>query len=333
MNAKHVSLISRPQGVPTAENFKLETVVFPALQAGDILVKNLWMSVDPYMRGRMVDRKSYIPPFPLGAPLEGGAIGKVIASNNAEFPVGSNVNSMMGWRTHFISNGKGLTQLPTLPISEAHFLGALGMPGMTAWTGLHRIGQIKSTDTVLISAASGAVGSIACQLAKIAGAKVIATVGSDEKSAFLRGLGIEDVINYKTCGNLTKAIAEVAPQGIDLYFENVGGDHLTAALNCLNPFGRIAVCGMIAQYNDTTPAAGPANLANIVGKRLKIEGFIVSDHWDHYAEFSKHMASWLTTGVVKAEMTVYEGIEQAAAAFIGLFEGKNMGKMVVKLEE
>ncbi len=331
MNSKQISLKTRPMGLPTAENFQIDTVTLPAIGNGELLVKNLWMSVDPYMRGRMVDRKSYVPPFALGDVMEGGAIGEIIESNHPDFPVGGKVNSMLGWRTHFVSNGKGLTLLPALPINEAHFLGALGMPGMTAWTGLNRIGKMKSTDTVLVSAASGAVGSIACQLAKIAGATVIATVGSDEKAAYIRSLGVEHVINYKTCGNLTQAISEAAPKGIDLYFENVGGDHLTAALNTLKPFGRIAVCGMISQYNDTAPVAGPANLANIIGKRLTLSGFIVSDHWDDYAEFSQQMGAWLISGAVSAEMTVYEGIENAATAFIGLFEGKNTGKMVVKL--
>ena len=331
MESTQVTLLSRPDGLPRDENFGLTTVTLPELTEGEVLVKNLWMSVDPYMRGRMVDRKSYIPPFAIGAPLEGGAIGEIIASKNAAFPVGAKVNSMLGWRTHYVSGAKGLTLLPTLPLDDAHFLGALGMPGMTAWSGLYRVGNLKATDTVLISAASGAVGTVACQIAKIAGAKVIATVGSDEKADSLRAKGIDNVINYKTCGSLTKAIATAAPQGIDLYFDNVGGDHLAAALNTLNNFGRIAVCGMISQYNDTTPTPGPSNLANIIGKRLRVEGFIVSDHWDHYGEFSQQMAQWLIAGAIQADSTVYQGIENAAAAFMGLFEGKNNGKMLVKL--
>jgi len=331
MESIQVILKSRPQGTPSPDNFALATIQLPELQEGEVLVKNRWMSVDPYMRGRMVDRKSYIPPFAIDAPLEGGAVGEVIASKNSDFPVGSKVSSMLGWRTHFVSGAKGLTQLPTLPISDEHFLGALGMPGMTAWSGLYPVGKLQESDTVLISAASGAVGSVACQIALNAGAKVVATVGSDDKADNLRAKGIEHVINYKTCGSLTKAIAAAAPQGIDLYFENVGGEHLTAALNTLNSFGRISVCGMISQYNDTVPTPGPANLANIIAKRLRIEGFIVSDHWGQYAEFSKHMAQWLIEGKVEAESTVYDGIDQATAAFIGLFEGKNTGKMLVKL--
>ena len=331
MESTQVILQSRPVGLPSEENFALSTVTLPVLTEGDVLVKNLWMSVDPYMRGRMIDRKSYVPPFTIGAPLEGGAIGEIIASKNTDFPVGAKVSSMLGWRTHYVSGSKGLTLLPKLPLSESHFLGALGMPGMTAWSGLYRVGKMKPTDTVLISAASGAVGTVACQIAKMAGATVIATVGSDQKAESLRAKGIENVINYKTCPNLTKAIAVAAPQGIDLYFDNVGGDHLTAALNTLNTYGRIAVCGMISQYNDTTPTPGPANLANIIGKRLRVEGFIVSDYWDQYDEFSKQMAQWLIAGSVQAESTVYDGIGNAAAAFIGLFEGRNTGKMLVKL--
>ncbi|ACJ29877.1 Zinc-containing alcohol dehydrogenase superfamily [Shewanella piezotolerans WP3] len=331
MNAKQIQLKSRPEGLPNANNFAEAEVALAAIKDGEFLVKNLWMSVDPYMRGRMIDRKSYIAPFEIGAVLEGGAIGEVIESNNSEFPVGSKVNSMHGWRSHYVTDGTEITRLPQTPISESHFLGVLGMPGMTAWTGLNRIAELKSGETLFVSAASGAVGSVAVQIGKLMGARVIASVGSDEKAEHIKSLGVDAVINYKTCGDLTAALAQAAPEGIDVYFENVGGEHLTAALNNMKDHGRIAVCGMIAQYNDTVPTPGPANLAQIIMKKLKIEGFIVFEHWAHYPEFAKQMGQWLAEGKVTAEQTVYEGLSNAPEAFIGLFEGKNRGKMIVKL--
>ncbi|GIU07849.1 NADP-dependent oxidoreductase [Shewanella sp. c952] len=331
MNAKQIQLKSRPEGLPNANNFAEAEVALAAIKDGEFLVKNLWMSVDPYMRGRMIDRKSYIAPFEIGAVLEGGAIGEVVESNNSEFPVGSKVNSMHGWRSHYVTDGTEITRLPQTPISESHFLGVLGMPGMTAWTGLNRIAELKSGETLFVSAASGAVGSVAVQIGKLMGARVVASVGSDEKAEHIKSLGVDAVINYKTCGDLTAALAQAAPEGIDVYFENVGGEHLTAALNNMKDHGRIAVCGMIAQYNDTAPTPGPANLAQIIMKKLKIEGFIVFEHWAHYPEFAKQMGQWLAEGKVTAEQTVYEGLSNAPEAFIGLFEGKNRGKMIVKL--
>ncbi|WP_394147825.1 NADP-dependent oxidoreductase [Shewanella atlantica] len=331
MEAQQILLDSRPEGMPTQANFKLATTPLAEINHGEFLVKNLWMSVDPYMRGRMIDRKSYIAPFATGEVLEGGAIGEVIESLNPDFPVGTKVSSMLGWRSHYVTDGSEHTRLPDTPLSESHFLGVLGMPGMTAWTGLNRIAKLQEGETLFVSAASGAVGSVACQLGKLMGAKVIASVGSDDKVQHLLSLGVDGVINYKRSQDLSAALKSAAPQGIDVYFENVGGEHLSAALDNMNDHGRIAVCGMISQYNDTTPTPGPANLAMIIIKKLKIEGFIVFEHWDHYPEFAKQMGQWLATGAVKAEQTIYEGLEQAPNAFIGLFEGRNRGKMVVRL--
>ncbi|MBC7003158.1 NADP-dependent oxidoreductase [Photobacterium sp. BZF1] len=331
MNSQQVHLASRPQGTPSKDNFELVTVALPELKEGEILVQNTWMSVDPYMRGRMIDRKSYIPPFQIGEVLEGGAIGEVTQSNNPDFPVGSKVSSMLGWRSHFISDGTGLTLLPTTPLPEQTFLGIMGMPGMTAWTGLFRIADLQPSDTVFVSAASGAVGSIACQIAKMHGCTVIGSVGSQEKADYLLSLGVDAVINYKEAEDLTQALAEVAPQGVDVYFENVGGEHLEAALNNMNDYGRIAVCGLISQYNATEPQPGPSNMAMLIIKKLKMQGFIVFDHWAHYGEYAQQMGQWIADGKVKYEETVYQGIDQAADAFIGLFEGKNKGKMLVKL--
>ncbi|MGF1873651.1 NADP-dependent oxidoreductase [Photobacterium indicum] len=284
MNIQEIQLASRPTGIPSAENFALAQNTLPDIQDGEVLVKNLWMSVDPYMRGRMMDRASYIAPFQIGEALEGGAIGEVLESKNSEFPVGTKVNSMQGWRSHYISNGNGLTALPVTPLPDQSFLGIMGMPGMTAWTGLFRIANLKPTDTVFISAASGAVGSVACQIAKMHGCTVVGSTGSDDKVALLKDLGVDVVINYKKESNLIEALAKAAPQGIDVYFENVGGEHLEAALANMNDYGRMAVCGMISQYNATEPQPGPTNLAMLIIKKLKVEGFIVFDHWAHYGE-------------------------------------------------
>ncbi|GIU06924.1 NADP-dependent oxidoreductase [Shewanella morhuae] len=328
---REIHLASRPEGMPSVDNFALVNKSLAPLADGQVLIKNLWMSVDPYMRGRMVDRKSYIAPFALNQVLEGGAIGEVIASKNNEFPVGTKVSSMLGWREHAVTDTDGLTALPQTELDSSHFLGVLGMPGMTAWTGLTRIANLKAGETLFVSAASGAVGSVACQLGKLMGARVIASVGSDEKAQLLQSYGVDSIINYKTCGDLTQALAKAAPEGVDVYFENVGGEHLAAALSNMKDHGRIAVCGMISLYNESTPTAGPDNLSLIVMRKLKLEGFIVFEHWDHYPEFAAKMAQWLAEGKVQAEQTIYQGIEQAPDAFIGLFEGKNRGKMLVKL--
>lgn len=328
---REIHLANRPEGMPTTQNFTLLKKALSPLKDGQVLIQNLWMSVDPYMRGRMADRKSYIAPFALNQVLEGGAIGEVIASKNSKFPVGTKVSSMLGWREHAVTDTTDLTAIPLTALDSSHFLGVLGMPGMTAWTGLTRITDLNAGETLFVSAASGAVGSVACQIGKLMGARVIASVGSDEKAELLKSYGVDAVINYKTCGNLTQALTKAAPEGIDVYFENVGGEHLAAALNNMKDHGRIAVCGMISQYNNTNPTPSPDNLSLIVMRKLKLEGFIVSEHWAHYPEFAVKMAQWLAEGKVKAEQTIYQGLEQAPDAFIGLFAGKNRGKMLVKL--
>ncbi|MGL5668123.1 MAG: NADP-dependent oxidoreductase [Shewanella sp.] len=331
MISSQIHLASRPVGMPTLANFKQVEVTLPALKAGEVLVKNTWMSVDPYMRGRMMDRDSYIPPFQIDAVMDGGAIGEVIESLNPQFPVGAKVSHISGWRSAFISDGQDLTLLPAVNIPEQYFLGVIGMPGLTAWVGLMQIAKLKPTDTVFVSAASGAVGMVVCQIAKLNGCKVIASVGSDEKAELVQSLGVDAVINYKKVTDLTQALRDAAPDGIDVYFENVGGAHLEAALNVLNEYGRIPVCGMIADYNAQAPVSGPSNLLAINTKKLTMQGFIVMDYFDQFEEFIAQMAQWLQAGKVKSEETVYQGLDQAAEAFIGLFEGKNKGKMLVKL--
>ncbi|MET4692500.1 NADP-dependent oxidoreductase [Endozoicomonas lisbonensis] len=331
-NNREIHLQRRPSGMPVAEDFKLVSTPLAGVKKGEVLIRNLWMSVDPYMRGRMIDRKSYIPPFALGAVLEGGAIGEVIESDNPAFAVGQKVAHMSGWREYYISNGEDLQPLPESPVPDQAFLGVLGMPGMTAYTGLLKIGELKQNDNVFVSAASGAVGSIVCQIAKLKGCYVVGSVGSDAKAEYLTSeLGVDAAINYKTSKDLSADLAAACPNGIDVYFENVGGAHLEAALNVINDHGRIAVCGMIDQYNAEEPVPGPTNLAMIIIKKLKIQGFIVFEHWDEYPAFVQQMSQWILEEKVRYRETVYEGIELAPEAFMGLFTGKNTGKMLVKL--
>ncbi|WP_172197121.1 NADP-dependent oxidoreductase [Niveibacterium sp. COAC-50] len=330
-STREVRLASRPAGMPTAANFEIATTPVPPLKAGEVLVKNLWMSVDPYMRGRMVDRESYVPPFQVGKALEGGAVGEVLESSSPKFKVGDIVLSSFGWREHFVAADTQVHRVDTRLAPPQAWLGVIGMTGMTAWTGLTRIAHIQAGETVFVSAASGAVGAIAVQIAKLHGCRVVASVGSDEKANWVRELGADAVINYRTAGDLTAALKAAAPEGIDVYFENVGGAHLEAALNALKPNGRVAVCGMIEQYNATEAPKGPSNLAQVIMKRLRLEGFIVSDHWDHYPQFVGEMATWLAAGKIQTRETVREGLEAAPEAFIGLFRGENTGKMLVKL--
>jgi NADPH-dependent curcumin reductase CurA len=335
IKSKEIHLASRPNGMPTKDNFKLAEVEMRAIKDGEILIKNHWMSVDPYMRGRMMDMESYVPPFQIGEPLSGGAIGEVIESKNADYPVGTWLNHFNGWREYAISDGMLDQKIdPTLAPPQA-FLGVLGMPGMTAYAGLLRIGELKEGDNVFVTAASGAVGGVVCQIAKAKGHYVAGSAGSDDKCKWLEDVaGIDKAINYKhhkTQPELEAAMRDACPNGIDVYFENVGGDHLTSALNLMNPFARAPLCGMISRYNDTTPTPGPWNLVMAVGKSLKLQGFIVSNHLDLANDFVRDMSGWIKDGKIKWEETVYEGVEKAPDAFLGLFSGANFGKMLVKL--
>ena len=330
--SREIRLKRRPTGLPSAEDFELATVTVPEPGSGEMVVHNVYMSVDPYMRGRMVDRKSYVPPFALGDTLNGGAVGQVVQSNGGPLAVGTYVLNGWGWREYFSSDGKGLTTIdPSIAPVQA-FLGAVGMPGQTAYFGLLDIGQPKAGETVFVSAAAGAVGSMVCQIAKIKGCRVVGSVGSQAKVDWLRDeLGVDAAFNYKEATDLKAELGKHCPNGIDVYFENVGGDHLEAALAHMNQHGRIPVCGMISQYNATESVPGPSNLGLIIGKRLKLQGYIVSDYRARAGEFYADMKEWIASGQIKWQETVVEGIENAPHAFIGLFTGDNMGKMLVKL--
>lgn len=329
-----VRLNAYPDGMPTPDIFDYVECDLPALADGEMLVRNIWMTVDPYMRGRMTpSRDSYVPPFALNQVMDGGAAGVVVESNNGMFAVGDYVSGMTGgWREYHVTSGMGLTRVdPNLAPLQA-YLGVLGMPGMTAWYGLLKIGDPREGETVFVSAASGAVGALVCQIAKLKGCRVVGTAGSDTKCDWLRDeIGVDAAINYHTAGDgLMDALGAAAPDGIDVYFENVGGTHLEAALEHMNQNGRIVACGMISQYN-APDAVGVRNLFYIVGKRLMVKGFIVSDHFTEFPEFAAEMGAWIADGKIRWKETVYDGLEKAPEAFIGLFTGDNFGKALVRI--
>jgi NADPH-dependent curcumin reductase CurA len=328
--SRQIRLTSRPSGLPTAADFTLASIEVASPRDQEVLVRNRFMSVDPYMRGRMNDGKSYIPSFELGKTLEGGAVGEVIESRATKFKPGDAVISNLGWREYFIASPNELhaVNCEVQPLSV--YLGALGMTGMTAWVGLNLV-QVKAGDIILISGAAGAVGSVAGQLAKLRGCRVIGSAGSMEKVLFLKeSCGFDDVFNYKA-GPIREQLNEAAPEGIDVYFDNVGGETLEAALSALRVHGRIIACGSISGYNDKTPLPGPSNLFNIITKRLTIKGMIVLDWLDRQDEFEKEVGGYFRDGKLIHKETVVEGIDNAVDAFLGLFRGQNVGKMVVKL--
>ena len=336
--SRQIVLAERPVGRPTDKTFRLETVDLPDPGEGQVLVRNTWMSVDPYMRGRMYDRESYVPSFQVGQPLDGGVVGEVVKSRNPNLKEGDVVSHFLGWREYALIDGPGAPsaiggafKIDTSLAPAQAYLGVLGMPGLTAYAGLLAHGKPKAGETVFVSAASGAVGSLVGQIAKIKGCRVVGSAGSDEKVAFLtKELGFDAAFNYKT-PDVEGALRKACPKGVDVYFENVGGPQLQAVLNVMNPFGRIPVCGMIAEYNATAPTPGPTNLISVIPKRITIRGFIVSDHNDMMPDFIRDMSGWIKSGQVKYQETVHEGIAEAPAAFLGLFDGENTGKMLVKL--
>ena len=328
---REIRLKSRPVGMPTAANFELASVDLAAPGAGEVQVKNLWMTVDPYMRGRMNDVQSYTPPFALGKALDGGAVGEVVASGDPGFKPGDLVQSGFGWREGFNAPAGSVQKLDTMGMPPQTFLGAAGMPGLTAYVGLLKIAALKDGDVVFVSGAAGAVGSMVAQIAKAKGHTVIGSAGGADKIAFLKSIGVDHTIDYKVETDLTAALAKAAPGGIDVYFDNVGGDHLIAALNAAKPFARFALCGAISMYNATQLPAGPPNLMLMVGKQLRMEGFIVSSSWDMMPAFLRDLSQWVKDGKVTWKETVFEGIEKAPDAFLGLFKGENLGKMLVKL--
>ena len=332
--AKRIVLASRPVGEPKPSDFRIEEIPVPAPRPGQVLLRTIWLSLDPYMRGRISDAASYAQPVPIGGVIEAGTVCEVIASNNPAFAKGDIVLARAGWQTHALSDGKGLAKIdPKLaPISTA--VGVLGMPGMTAYTGLLDIGRPQPGETVVVAAASGAVGSAVGQIARIKGARAVGIAGGKDKCEFVKNeLGFDHCVDHRD-PDLAARLKDACPKGIDVYFENVGGAVFDAVFPLLNPFARVPVCGLIAHYNDTEakPPKWAASLMRaILTKRLTVRGFIVSDFAARHADFLRDMSQWVREGKVKYREFVTEGLDTAPAAFMGLLKGANFGKQLVRV--
>ena len=329
-----IRLASRPSGWVTEDNFTTTSEAVPDIGDDQLLVRNIFMSVDPYMRGRMNDVKSYVPAFQIGEVLKASVVGVVVASRHENYAEGDYVTGMLGWENFSVSDGTQLRKVNSRSQPLSYHLGVLGMPGMTAYVGLHTIARAKPDDAVFVSAASGAVGSVVGQLAKIHGCQVSGCAGSDEKVAMLtESLGYDAAFNYRNSESLPKSIKDVCPKGIDVNFENVGGEIFEAALWSMRDFGRIAMCGMISNYNDEQLQPGPRGMMAIVGRRLKMQGFIVTDHPDVCQEYVAKASAWLDDGKLIYHETVADGVENAPTAFIDMLQGRNTGKQIVRLSE
>jgi len=327
---RRVLLASRPSGWVSEANFKIDEVPLPAPADGQVLVKNLWLSLDPYMRGRMNEGKSYAARQELGEVMIGGTVGEVVESKHPKFAKGDQVLGMLGWQQYGLSDGKGLNKVDASRVPLSAYLGVLGMPGVTAWVGLLDICQPKAGETVLVSAASGAVGSVVGQIAKIKGCRAVGIAGGKAKCDYVaKELGFDACVDYKA-GKLNDDLKAAAPNGVDCYFENVGGEILDAALRRMNAFSRIAVCGLISQYNATEPY-GVKNFQSILTNRIKVQGFIVSDRMELWPKALAELAGWVVAGKIKYRETVTEGLDNAPKAFIGLLKGENFGKQLVRL--
>lgn len=328
---KEIQFASRPAGMPTLDNFKIVDAAVPQLNDGEVFVRTLYISVDPYLRGRMREGKSYVPPFEIGQVIQSGVIGKVVESRATEFKQGDLVTGMLGWRLYNLAKTPELRKVdPRLaPVTTA--LGVLGMPGLTAYFGLLDIGQPKEGETVVVSGAAGAVGMTVCQVAKIKGARAVGIAGSDEKNQYLREeLGVDAAVNYKEA-DMRKALKEACPQGIDVYFDNVGGEVSDAVLPLLNHGARIVICGQISLYNLDKPDVGPRPQPALLVNSALMKGFIIIDYAGRFAEGVMELAQWLTAGKLKYAETIVEGFENTPNAFIGLFSGENLGKQIVKV--
>lgn len=329
---KAILLKNRPEGTPTLANFEFVEIEKPTVSDREVLLKTKYVSVDPYLRGRMRDEKSYIDPFELGKPIQSGVIAEVVESQNPDFKKGDYVNGMLEWKQFQTSNGKGLQKVDPSKAPLSAYLGILGLTGITAYVGLLKIGEPKEGETVLVSGASGAVGSVVGQLAKIKGCEVVGIAGSDEKIKLLTDtFGFDAGINYKTTENMRKAIKDACPNGVDVYFDNVGGEIMDAAIANMNRFGRVVNCGAISLYNETEQPTGPRLETSLVKKSLKMQGFIARDFQDEFKNIVPQLATWLNDDKLTYEETIVDGFDNTPQAFIDLFKGKNKGKMVVKV--
>ncbi|SDG80673.1 hypothetical protein SAMN04488136_10323 [Vibrio xiamenensis] len=336
-NNRRIVLASRPVGAPTADNFRLESVAKPTIADGEVLLHTEYLSLDPYMRGRMSDAKSYAEPVAIDAVMVGGTVSRVVESKHADFAVGEWVLSYAGWQDYAVSKGEGLLKLGQNPQNPSHALGVLGMPGFTAYMGLLDIGQPQAGETVVVAAATGAVGSMVGQIAKIKGCKVVGIAGGADKCEFAKQtLGFDECIDHRAA-DFADQLANACDSGIDVYFENVGGKVFDAVLPLLNSKARVPLCGLISQYNNTSLPDGPDRMAMLMGqlliKRIKMQGFIIFDDYGHrYNEFAQDMSQWVAQGKIHYREHVVEGLENAPQAFIGLLEGQNFGKLVVKTQ-
>src|SRR5262245_49692297 len=323
--AREIRLVARPQGFPGEDLFEVAETAIPTPAEGQVLIRNAYFSVDPYMRPRMNDVRSYVAPFTLGEAMTGGAVGQIAVSRNSRYAEGEWVLHQLGWREWALSDGAALRRLDAslAPVSTA--LGVLGMPGFTAWYGLFVLGEPQEGETVFVSGAAGAVGSAAGPIARVAGCRVIGSAGTKEKLAWLDELGFDAAFDYSE-QNPRQALRELAPDGIDIYFDNVGGDHLEAAIGALRNHGRVLACGSISRYNDAEPAPGPRNMFMVVTKRLRLQGFIILDHFDRFGECAREAAEWYRDGRLRYRETIVEGIDNAPKAFLGLLRGRTSAR-------
>ncbi len=331
MTTTQIILASRPKGLPTEENFKTEDIDLPAVNNGEVLLEGMYYSVDPYMRGRMNDAKSYVPPFETGQPISGGVVAKVKESKLNDYKIDDIVTGNLPWRKHIIVSEKEIQKIDATMAPPSYFLGILGMTGLTAYFGLMHIGKPKAGETVVVSGAAGAVGSVVGQIAKIQGCYVVGIAGSDEKIKSLKEeFGFDDAINYKTTADMKEAIAKASPNGVDVYFDNVGGEISDAVISNINFHARIPLCGQISLYNATEIPMGPRLQPMLLTRSVLMQGFIVSNFKNDFPEGMKHLAQWLKEGKLHYSETIIQGFDQLPQAFLGLFKGANMGKMIVE---
>jgi len=327
-----ITLKSRPKGKPELDDFEFTEEEKPTAGEGEILLRTKYVSVDPYLRGRMRDVESYIEPFQLNEPIESGVIAEVVESRNADFKKGDFVNGMLQWKEFQTSSGDGLNKVDPDKAALSVYLGVLGLTGLTAYISLDKIGNLKEDETLLVSGASGAVGSTVGQIGKIKGCKVVGIAGTDEKIELMKEkFGFDKGINYKTTDNMEKAVADACPDGVDVYFDNVGGEILDAAMQNINKNGRVINCGAISLYNKTEAPTGPRYEGIMVKKTVLMKGFLVRDHMDEFGPATQQLAQWLNEDKLTYEETIVDGFENIPQAFLNLFEGKNKGKMVVKI--
>lgn len=330
MTTKQIVLAGRPTGMPVLENFETKNIELPEIKADELLLEAMYFSVDPYMRGRMNEAKSYVPPFEIGKPITGGVVAKILKSNSVHFKENDIVTGNLPWQQRCIAAEEGLLKIDTSSVPASYYLGILGMPGLTAYFGLMHIGKPKSGETVVVSGAAGAVGIVVGQIAKLLGCRVVGIAGNDEKVKLLKEeFGFDEVLNYKTTADIKKGIEDACPKGVDIYYDNVGGSISDAVIGNINFNARIVLCGQIALYNSTEIPTGPRIQPMLLTRSVLMQGFIVGNYQSQFSEGSKQLAMWVQQGKIKYQETIVKGFDQLPAALLGLFEGDNIGKMIV----